>query len=510
MKSVKKLVLSLLVLGLTLFSLSGNAQDSENKDKIKMNVLYVGYNPEKPMPKESNYTFTEGERFKIEYVTRWYAFKIFLENRFSNVKNIDARDYKENMSANYDVTIFDQVPSTIRDLVEEKKENGKIVTKYKPAAYLSNDYKSATIFVGRVGPDIGRSLGSKLDWNCYCLDADALDVQTEHPIFNTPIKVELTMTVKDTPENFYEYPNSKNIPQQIPMWRVQGLGIDNSQDPYTTGYPMGMISRNDGFLDSPDAEYISGGASSKNIEAIAIGRHGNFFSWGFSASPDHMTSEAQNVFTNAIVYMKQFNGTGLIAKKMHEGITIRDTYLYYMNKDINTENFETYKKQWITYKSRDFARKKELEAKLKKGEKLNKFQQSFLDKFPATPTLASWLPEQMGEKHFEQFGTNIEGFLKFLNTNIQYYTNSEEHRLVLDEDVKAMGISNRDIAILEKSIAHLGKGGKKLERAKRILKRYTEENFTTPKEWENWFKENRNKLFFTEAGGYKWLVDTTK
>lgn len=36
-----------------------------------------------------------------------------------------------------------------------------------------------------------------------------------------------------------------------------------------------------GFEDSPEAEVISSGVCAKSLDAVAIGRHGNFFHWGF-------------------------------------------------------------------------------------------------------------------------------------------------------------------------------------------------------------------------------------
>lgn len=78
-----------------------------------------------------------------------------------------------------------------------------------------------------------------------------------------------------------------------------------------------MISKSAGFLDSPDVEFISGGVSAKGLEEVAIGRHGNFLHWGFSASPEEMTEEAKSVFANAIVYISQFAGQTPIARKFN-------------------------------------------------------------------------------------------------------------------------------------------------------------------------------------------------
>lgn len=38
--------------------------------------------------------------------------------------------------------------------------------------------------------------------------------------------------------------------------------------------------------------------------------------------------------------------------------------------------------------------------------------------------------------------------------------------------------------------------------------RYTLCRFTTPKEWRDWFETNKKRLFFTEAGGWLFMVNT--
>jgi hypothetical protein len=44
--------------------------------------------------------------------------------------------------------------------------------------------------------------------------------------------------------------------------------------------------------------------------------------------------------------------------------------------------------------------------------------------------------------------------------------------------------------------------------ARRLLERYTIEKFATSKEWKAWYDKNKSKLFYTESGGFKFMVDT--
>ena len=49
-----------------------------------------------------------------------------------------------------------------------------------------------------------------------------------------------------------------------------------------------------------------------------------------------------------------------------------------------------------------------------------------------------------------------------------------------------------------------------MELTKKILEKHVTEKYTTAKEWKKWNKKNKEKLFFTETGGYKWMVNILK
>ena len=84
-----------------------------------------------------------------------------------------------------------------------------------------------------------------------------------------------------------------------------------------------------------------------------------------------------------------------------------------------------------------------------------------------------------------------------------------QYSLKIDEDAKALGISNRDIKLLYKAVDLLQKGEQAVM-AKRILGRYTKEKFETASEWKQWLDTNKNRLFFSDSGGYVWFINTAK
>ena len=493
-----------MVLLVMLFGTAVSVFAQQNK-KENLAVLYVGYDPAVPLDDAfiNASTGTGGyspERFKEDFKTRFNAFESYLKEYFTSVKAVDARNYMMDMSANYDVTIFDQRINPW--------EKGERTPTYKPAKYLKEDFDFPTVFIGHTAPMMGETIGLKLDWLCLCLDANAHHLKTEHPIFKGPFAVNLTMVTKPTPDGIFHYPSGKNVPKEIPMWHVQKEGYMEGK-----GYRVGLVSRGDGFLDSPDAEYISSGVNSKDVGAVAIGRHGNFLLWGFSASPDYMTEEAKQVFANAVVYIKQFKGQKPIARKYNQRIAVRATYIDDMIGSLNKESFEHYKSYINDVNAQSQKTIKEILAKKDKGEKVSEMEEAIV-KAQSTPipipTWEEYVKQQSGKFFKPEYLKNIEKLKKYLADNKKYLYSEPDgfYELKMDDDIKKLGIGNNDKKLLEQCIALL-KSGKETDLANRVLTRYTglEKN---PQEWEKWFNDNSSKLFFTESGGYKWLVDTTK
>ncbi|MGV3528079.1 MAG: hypothetical protein ACO1OO_04220 [Flavisolibacter sp.] len=502
---MKHLSKGLFLIIVFLFLLS-NVSPCQVIQKQNVKVLYVGYDPATPIPDhlKENTRVTGGaspERFAREYGTRMPAFKAFLEQYFSSVRTVDARQYDRKMSAAYDVTIFDEVIEPWKDRVYEKKEAQTI---YEPAKYLTEDFDHAAIFIGHVAPTMGESVGSKLDWHCLCLDADAHNIEVSHPIFNRPFKVQLTYANKTTPENYFLFPSGKDLKEEMPMWRVQKEGYKEGQ-----GYRVGLVSRRAGFTDSPDAEYIASGVNTKDAGAVAIGRHGNFFLWGFSGSPDYMTDEAKLVFANAVVYMKEFKGQKPVARKYRPTIAIRDEIIDDMLYRITKEAFQHYLAYEEENKKQIALHVSKLQKKKDEGAELSELEGAILKNNSRPAAVTTWPNyfRSVTSRFFkDEYVENPAALEQFLRENREYMHSDGQYFLEIDEDAKSLGISNRDINLLYKAVALLNKGAQ-AEKAKRILGRYTQEKFATADEWKQWLDSYKAKLFFTDAGGYLWLVN---
>ncbi|MCF0165194.1 MAG: hypothetical protein HUJ92_07895 [Bacteroidales bacterium] len=444
--------------------------------------------------------------FAASQAKRQASFEKFFAERFKSYKVVNAKDYKQEMSNDWDVTIFDGRPTPIRNREYIYGENGQI-TGLIDAQYLTDDFDRPALSIAEQSSYLGRTLGLKTDWYCLCLEDYAFKSDLNHEVFSGPWKVKIEWETKPTPEPAKEYAQlvQEKLPEEMQMWKVQTKSYATEQ-----GYRVGMVSRPWGFLDSPDAEIISGGKCAKCIDAISICRHGNFLHWGFASSPDDLTEAAKNLLANCIVYISNFAGQKPIARKLNEGIETRSNIADIkglLRKDIWQIGNDTQEAFNVTIDSIGKAARE----KRAKGEKLSSMEEMYAD-FDMSqahhyPPYEEYFKERAG-KLFETFGYDIEKYNEYYDSNAPYFCASPDgYSLVLDEDIKSLGIANNNINLLDKCISML-ENGTDVEKAERILTHYTLCRFKSANEWRTWFDTYKDKLFFTESGGWLWLVDS--
>jgi hypothetical protein len=447
--------------------------------------------------------YFQGDTAHLEVNIRERAksFETMLKEYFHAVTTVRASDYTPELSRSYDVTVMDGTPRII--LPGGKDTNAAGGVRSLMPGYLPEDFDLPMVTIGELGEKLGRRIGLKTDWYCLCLDADAHHLRREHPIFNTPFPVQLTTHVKATPEPafHFSYYADGHIPDSIPMWQVQTKGYATDQH-----FRVGMVARPWGFEDSPEAEYISSGVCQKTLDAVAIGRHGNFLHWGFAASPAYMTPEACTVLANAIVYISRFAGQGVIARKYEDRVATRE-YLKELKYLATRESYEErLKSDDKFYRQMQEARKNARE-KQANGEKLNATEQRMLNfSTPPVMTFEDYM-KRYQKDFFDLFGTNSDAYIKFYDENRDYFYSYGTYHLEVDEDVKSLKIPNNDLRLLDAAIK-LWETGQDPDKARRILARYTLVDFATPGEWRAWYDTNKSRVFFTESGGWLFLVNS--
>jgi hypothetical protein len=276
---------------------------------------------------------------------------------------------------------------------------------------------------------------------------DAAHVEpSDHEVFRSPLAVKFEAEDWDTPENYREtFSGPGQLPDKIKVWRVQRTGKDFG----------GVVSRSYGFKDSPDAEAIAVGFNvGKEYGAIGIGRHGNFLQWGFSAPPSQMTEAGKALFVHCVHYIRRFGGQMPLVRRN--------------SSDRGTAQIMA---GYITRLSGDQ-------------------KQFFLGQFP--------------QELYEKYHSDPNGLVQYCKTNLEWVYQDKVWRV--DEDLKGLGIeSNRRIDTLDRLIGLLDDPSN-AAKARTLLARYTTVSFDSPQQWRQWFAANRGRIFFTDVGGYKFLV----
>ena len=283
------------------------------------------------------------------------------------------------------------------------------------------------------------------------------------------------------------------------MWRVQTEGYTEG-----TGQLVGIVSRDAGFLDSPDVEWISGGVNTKGPNAVALGRHGNFFHWGFAASPTYLTEEAKLVFVNALHYIARFDGETPVARKQ-QGVLVRSD-VESMIESISDEGYARTLAMYAEIREDDAARKAEIRARIEAGEEVSDLDRRIADSPPPRdPGRFDRVRRLIAPDVWSSLGEDPERVARHLRANLPYmHPTGEWYSLAVDEELKRFGVANDDPALLERAVAALAGDGAGLART--LLARYTEQAFESQAEWTAWLAEHEDRLFFSEAAGYKWLV----
>ena len=267
----------------------------------------------------------------------------------------------------------------------------------------------------------------------------------DHEVYCKPFKVEPQFESINTPGSYRMYPDGDKLPDQMKVWRVQNSGKRYG----------GVVSRFYGFTDSPDTEIlVKGFNNGKEYGAVGVGRHGNFLQWGYSASPSKMTEAGKKFFLNCICYIHKFDGKAPLVRiaSSHRLNAIR---LAAIIKRIS-------------------------------GDKKEFFMRLF--------------PEELWEK----YGTDPDGLVQYYRENLEFVYRDKKY--LIDSEIKSLGLdSNRSLDTLEKLIGFL-QDETKADTAKLLLARYTEHFFKNAQDWKQWFESNKDRIYFSDVGGYKFFV----
>jgi hypothetical protein len=234
----------------------------------------------------------------------------------------------------------------------------------------------------------------------------------------------------------------------IPL--VDGSGGDSGWCTYDWG------------LDAPDVEVFCGGQNHKAVTAAAFWRQGFLVHFGFQESPAQLNDAGDAMLLAAIVYAARCKEDRPVTRVVSP--------------------FKTRKRALLPRE------------KAKVGLASEQGLQTWFDG-PVVVELAD-LAEEARRKRFDEV-------MPFLVAN-------DSSRFEVDAVLRAWGVGNRDVAFFGRCEKALGAGGDDAAKARALLERYVKDGpgaGSTAAAWTKWIAANREFVFFSDVGGYRWLVD---
>jgi hypothetical protein len=230
-----------------------------------------------------------------------------------------------------------------------------------------------------------------------------------------------------------------------------------------TQWRAGWCTYPDGFDENPDVEIFCGGENEKMSRAAACWRQGNLLHFGFEQSPAEMNESGQRLLLNAIAYISRFTEDRPIAVTPSGFGGAVGLPRAYADRRLG-ENGDVKEAGWILS-----------DRTLAQIQALNRDQ------------IRRWHAEHRPYLHP---GTDL--------------------KLEVDEEALALAAPIDRLEFYDRTIAALRREGEDARHAAALLARYAPTDagrLSSASAWEQWLKENRRYLFFSDQGDYRWYVD---
>lgn len=282
-------------------------------------------------------------------------------------------------------------------------------------------------------------------------------LRPEHAILRGPFAVDAGIEPTPTPENFKKW--DPKVGDTVPTFAVFTASESERDEP-------GLVTSNFGFEDRPDAERIAGGINMKGPQYAAIARHGSFVMWGFHTLPDRLTPAGRRLYLNTLAYAVAHRGA------LVETLRLRPARSDLL--DALTVLLHLYAEpQRMGMLQRHFA-----------GEGIP----SALLHDPAAAR--AWYAERAPFLHPVDDGSDW----------------ATAYQLTVDPQCRELGVANDALAFLDALARRLADDPLDAL-ATSLLARYVPD--VDPARFDAWLRANREKLYFTETGGWVWRVRGT-
>jgi hypothetical protein len=379
------------------------------------------------------------------------AYAAFLDEAFILSNVVDRRTFDPASVVNVDVVILDWPQD---DLAESRGGNASPWEReVRSPLGDRRAWRVPTVLLGTAGHQLAlawKTIGAN---GCPCFNPAAYDLH-DHPIFNRPIAIERgKLTRRPWPQEWTEWHDEAEI-RVLPLTQAK----KQPRQPGWCAYPRDME-------EAPEVEVFCGGVNAKDSDAIAVWRQGNLLHFGFDASPAEFNSMGKALLVNAIAYISRFTEDQPIVEIESPGrnpVLLRTTIV----KMIARNSSEA----WQYLK-------------------------------------ASFDPGVLAAAGIK----TLPAFAGWYASVREFAVPSAEGLMTVDADALALYIKPSRAEFFPRAIATLARPGEDAAKARRLLARYAPPDCPGPaatvQQWSAWRKANRDYLFFSEIGGYRWYVD---
>ncbi len=277
----------------------------------------------------------------------------------------------------------------------------------------------------------------------------------DHQIFNSPHKVDRSRSTSIPTPSAWKREVAEQEVSVLPI-------VSDTEKSYHDGWCVYTYEH----TQAPELEIICGGINAKTPKASAIWRQGFLMHFGFEPAPDQLNENGQALLVNSICY---------IAKYGNDRPLVRTPSTFYSrvrkyDRDVIGRLVENTSRELGVYLGLYLT----VEAKSQVEE---------MDR----DTLAAWFAENRG----------------FLRAN-------DEGKYSIDTQAKQFGLAVDTHEFVQTAILATAQDFERAEMARDLLERYLHigpKDAADSAAWQQWYADNKDYLFFSDTGGFCWLID---
>ena len=276
-----------------------------------------------------------------------------------------------------------------------------------------------------------------------------------HEIFQQPLPVALNKSIEiDVPDAWKE---------EIKSGPISVLPLVNDLSKH---YNDGWCTYTYEHVQAPELESICGGVNSKTPKASGIWRQGHLLHFGFEPDPSQLNDNGRALLANSICYISRFTEDRPLVRTpsvFYSKVRLLDRSVIDRLIRNESRDLDLYLNAYLSETERELVRGKD------------------------RTELETWFKSIRGFLHADPRG-----------------------KFAIDKEAEHFGISIDSPEFIPALAEALSGPGDRIELARILAKRYVAigpEEFST-QVWHSWWDANRDYLFFSDTGGFRWLLDS--